>query len=90
MPGAGGDVNTTAPLLLNIFAIVLCGATMITLPVSIAGITFALQAKNARSKGDVVTAKTKAKHSTIAFAATMLFGLALLALWQFVTPAAPR
>lgn len=90
MPGAGGDVNTTTPLLLNVIALVMCGATLISAPLSITGIVFAIQAKNAKAAGDVVTARTKAKHSTTAFAGAMLIGVLLLAIWQFLAPGSPR
>jgi hypothetical protein len=88
MPGAGGDVNTTTPLLLNVIALLMCGATLISAPLSIIGIVFAIQAKNARAAGDVLTARAKAKHSTIAFAGAMVIGVLLLAIWQFLAPAA--
>src|SRR5688500_20398745 len=46
MPGAGGAVNTTTPLLLNVVALVLRGATLVSAPVSIVGIGFAIPSDN--------------------------------------------
>lgn len=90
MPGAGGDVNTTLPLLLNVIALLTCGGTILAAPVAVIGIVFAIQGKNARAAGDVLTARTKAKQSTIAFAASMFLGFVLLLLiWLWLTPA-PR
>jgi hypothetical protein len=86
MPGAGADVNTTAPLLLNLFALVMCGATVFSAPISIAGIVFAIQGKNARASGDVLTARTKAKQSMIAFAGAMLVGVLLIPIWLYLSP----
>ena len=89
MPGAGGDVNTTAPLLLNVVALLLCGATMISAPLSIAGIVFAVQGKSRKEAGDVLGARAKAKQSYVAFAGAMALGLLLLAIWQFLAPSGP-
>jgi hypothetical protein len=90
MPGAGGDVNTTAPLLLNVVALLMCGATIISAPFSILGIVFAIQAKGRKDAGDIVAARAKTKQSFMAFAGAMLMGVILLVVWQFLTPAAPR
>jgi hypothetical protein len=90
MPGAGGDVNTTTPLLLNVIALLMCGATMISAPFSIIGIVFAIQAKGRKDAGDIVAARAKAKQSTMAFAGAMLMGVLLLVLWQFLTPSPSR
>ncbi len=78
MPGAGGDVNTTLPLVLNIVAFLLCGYGLgcVTWALSIIGIVFAVQAGSAKSAGDLVTAKGKAKTSLI----LGIVGLALGAL----------
>lgn len=89
MPGAGGDVNTTLPLLLNVMALVMCGATLITAPLSITGIVFAIRAKNAIAAGDVTTARSKAKQSRMAFVGTLLIGLVLIVIWQLLTPSSP-
>ena len=89
IPGMGGDVNTTTPLLLNVMALILCGASLITSPLSILGIVFAIQAKNAKGIGDLPTARTKAKYSLRFFAGTMAIGVLFLAIWQYLTPATP-
>jgi len=75
MPGAGGDVNTTLPLILNIVAAVLCGAGCLTFIFSIIGIVFAVQGGNAKNAGDLVTAKAKAKTSTLMFIITAVLGV---------------
>jgi hypothetical protein len=74
MPGAGGDVNTTLPLILNIVAAVLCGAGCLTFILSIIGIVFAVQGGNAKNAGDLVTAKAKAKTSMLMFIITAVLG----------------
>ena len=74
MPGAGGDVNTTLPLILNIVAAVCCGAGCVTFILSIVGIVFAVQAGNAKNSGDVVTAQAKAKTSMLMFIITAILG----------------
>ena len=74
MPGAGGDVNTMLPLILNIAAAVLCGAGCVTFILSIVGIVFAVQAGNAKNAGDIATAKGKAKTSMLMFIITAVLG----------------
>jgi len=59
VPGAGGDVNTTLPLVLNIVAI-FCFCI-----VGIIGLIFAIQAGTAKKNGDMETARSKAKLSLI-------------------------
>lgn len=74
MPGAGGDVNTTLPLVLNIVAMIFCcGLGTI---VGIIGLVFAVQAGGAKNTGDLETARGKAKTSLIL--AIVAFGLGLL------------
>ena len=90
MPDIGTDVNTTMPLLLNALALVLCGASVIGAPLAILGLVFAIQAKNAKGIGDVMTARSKAKQSMYFFAGTLLLGpVIFLTIWQFLTPASP-
>ncbi|CAN5908450.1 hypothetical protein BH11MYX4_BH11MYX4_30350 [soil metagenome] len=74
MPGAGGDVNTTLPLILNIVAAVLCGAGCLAFILSIVGIVFAVQGGNAKNAGDLVTAQAKAKTSMLMFIITAVLG----------------
>ena len=61
MPGAGSEVNTTLPLVLNIVgAIICCGLADILF---ILGIVFAVQAGKALKTGDMATAAAKRKTS---------------------------
>jgi hypothetical protein len=61
MPGAGGDVNTTLPLVLSIVELVLCCNVLF----GVLGLVFAIQAGNAKKAGDLETARSKAKLSMI-------------------------
>jgi hypothetical protein len=65
MPGAGGDVNTTTPLILNIVAAFFCSGSCLGSIVAIVGILFAIQAGNAKGAGDLATAQAKAKSSML-------------------------
>lgn len=75
MPGAGGDVNTTLPLILNIVGALFCGGTCVGFILAIVGIVFAVQAGNAKNSGDVMTAKAKAKTSMLMFIITAVLGV---------------
>ncbi|WXB20362.1 CD225/dispanin family protein [Pendulispora albinea] len=74
VPGQGGDVNTTLPLILNIVAL-FCFCL-----VAIPGIVIAVQAGNALKTGDIETARAKAKLSltlaVVAFAVGILANVA--------------
>jgi hypothetical protein len=59
MPGAGGDVNTTMPLVLGILSIFCCW------PAAIFIIMFAIQAKNLKNQGQIDQARSKAKTATL-------------------------
>lgn len=61
MPGAGGDINTTLPLVLSIVQLVCC----CNLLFGTIGLVFAIQAGNAKKTGDLVTASSKAKTAMI-------------------------
>jgi hypothetical protein len=61
MPGAGGDVNTTLPLVLSIVQLVFC----CNLLFGGIGLVFAIQAGNAKKTGDLETARSKAKTAMI-------------------------
>ena len=63
MPGAGGDVNTTLPLILAILQMVLCCNLIF------GGITllFAIQAGNLKKTGDLEGARGKSKTAFIVF-----------------------
>lgn len=75
MPGAGGDVNTTTPLALNVVGMLLCSGTCVSSMVCIVGIVMAVQAGNAKKAGDVMTARAKAKLSMNLFVASMVIGV---------------
>ena len=75
MPGAGGDVNTMTPLILNIVGALFCGGTCVGFILSIVGIVFAVQAGNAKNSGDIATAKGKAKTSMLMFIITAILGV---------------
>jgi hypothetical protein len=75
MPGAGGDVNTMLPLILNIVGALLCGGTCVGFILAIVGIVFAVQAGNAKNAGDIATAQSKAKTSMLMFIITAILGV---------------
>jgi hypothetical protein len=75
MPGAGGDVNTTLPLILNIVGALFCGGTCVGFILAIVGIVFAVQAGNAKNAGDIMTAKAKAKTSMLMAIITAVLGV---------------
>lgn len=75
MPGAGGDVNTTVPLVLSILMIFPCGCSGGIL-LGIPALIFAIQAGNAKKAGDYETARGKAKVSYILVGVG--FGLSVL------------
>lgn len=59
MPGAGGDLNTTLPLILSIVAMVFCCASGFFLP--IVALVFSLQADKLAKTGDTEGARAKIK-----------------------------
>jgi len=61
MPGAGGDVNTTLPMILSIVGFVLCCGLADIL--FIIGFIFAIQAGNMKKTGDIAGAQAKAKSA---------------------------
>jgi len=63
MPGAGGDVNTTLPLILNIAGFFLCGYGCLSAIVFIVGFVFSIQAGNMKKTGNVEAARAKAKSA---------------------------
>jgi len=69
VPGAGGDVNTTLPLVLNIVAL-FCFCL-----VAIPGLIFAIQAGTAKKNGDIETARSKAKLSLILAIVALALGI---------------
>lgn len=83
MPGAGGEVNTTLPLILNIVALVFCSTSCIAPIIAIVGIVFSVQAGNMKKMGDVGGATAKAKSAmtmaivalAIGFVLDVIFGI---------------
>lgn len=75
MPGAGGDVNTKAPLVVAIIATVVCCNVMFGVP----AILFALQAGNAMRAGDVPTARSKVRVAWIVLVLGLLVEAAVVA-----------
>ena len=73
MPGAGGDVNTTLPLILNIIATIFCCGLGTIL--GIVGIVFSIQAGNAKKTGDLETARGKAKTALILAIVAYVLGI---------------
>ncbi len=74
MPGAGGDVNTTLPLVLNIVGLLLCSGTCIGAVLCIVGIVFAVQGSNLKGTGDIESARKKAKTSMTMFIVSAAVG----------------
>jgi hypothetical protein len=63
MPGAGGDVNTTLPMILSCVGFfVCCGLADVLF---IIGFIFSLQAGNMKKTGDVEGARAKAKTAML-------------------------
>jgi hypothetical protein len=63
MPGAGGDVNTTLPMILNIVGFFICVNTCLADILFVIGFVFAIQAGNMKKTGDVEGARGKAKSA---------------------------
>ena len=59
MPGQGGDVNTTLPLVMGIVTVFCCW------PAAIPSIIFAVQAKSLRDQGQMEQARSKAKTAML-------------------------
>jgi hypothetical protein len=78
MPGAGGDVNTTLPLILGIVATVLCCLG------GVPSLIFAILAMNAKKAGDVEGARSKAKIATIIGAIAIVLSLCSTVIWTIV------
>ncbi len=72
MPGAGGDVNTTLPLVLSVISVFCCGFGTI---LGIIGIVLSVQAGSAKNMGDIEGARGKAKMATILAAIGIGIGL---------------
>ena len=74
MPGTGGEVSSTLPLVLNIFATLLSCCSGLGPVLGIVGIVFAVQAGNAKKTGDFDTARARAKLSLILAIAAFIVG----------------
>jgi len=72
MPGSGGPVNTTLPLVLSIVGFLFCGTHLF----GIAAFVLAIIANNSNSVGNIEDARGKAKLSVIISAVG--FGLNLI------------
>jgi hypothetical protein len=73
MPGAGGDVNTTIPLVLSILMIFPCCNLLFGIP----ALVFAIQAGNAKKAGDFETARSKSKVSYIIIGIGMVLSVVI-------------
>lgn len=76
MPGAGGDVNTTLPIILGVLSCLCCG-WFIGLILGIIAIVMAVQAGNAKNMGDIEGARSKAKTATILASVGLGIGILL-------------
>jgi hypothetical protein len=85
MPGAGGDVNTTLPMILSCVGFVLCCGLADIL--FVLGFVFSLQASNMVKTGDIEGGRAKAKTAMtmviIGFALGFIFD-ALWGVYQFI------
>jgi hypothetical protein len=70
MPGAGGDVNTTLPLVLAILSIFPCCNVPLF---GIGGLIFAILAKKAKDEGNLDDARKKIKLTFIVLGAGWAF-----------------
>jgi hypothetical protein len=85
MPGAGGDVNTTLPMILSIVGFFLCcGLADIAFVIAF---VFSLQAGNMLKTGDIEGARAKAKTAMtmaiVGFAVGFVLD-ALYGVWQML------
>lgn len=80
MPGAGGDINTTLPMILNIVGFFLCGYGCLSAIIFVVGFVFSIQAGNMKKTGDVEGARAKAKSAmTMAIVGYVIGVLAVVA-----------
>jgi uncharacterized membrane protein len=77
MPGAGGDVNTTLPMILNIVGFFVCVNTCLADILFIIGFIFAIQAGNMKKTGDIGGAQAKAKTAMTMAIIGFILGLVL-------------
>ncbi|HQY63911.1 MAG TPA: CD225/dispanin family protein [Polyangiaceae bacterium] len=72
MPGAGGDINTTLPLVLSVLSLFCCGLGTV---LGIIGVVLSVQASNAKNRGDLESARGKAKMAVILASVGIALGL---------------
>jgi uncharacterized membrane protein len=87
MPGAGGDVNTTLPLILNIVGFFFCFNTCLADILFIVGFVFAIQGGNMKKSGDIDGARAKTKSAMTMAIIGFVLGIVLDivgAIYQFV------
>ncbi len=65
MPGTGGDLNTTLPMVLNIVGFLLCGYGCLSAIPFIIGFVFTMQANTMRNQGDMAGAMAKRKSAML-------------------------
>jgi hypothetical protein len=83
MPGAGGDVNTTLPLVFSIISVIPCCSGIFFL-LGIVALIFSIQANNAKKTGDMETARGKSKTALIMAIAAIVLGLLQGIGWSIV------
>lgn len=86
MPGAGGEVNTTLPLILNAVGFFICFNTCFATIAFIVGFIFSIQAGNMKKTGDLDGARAKAKTAMTLAIVGYVLGVVLDvlgAIWQF-------
>lgn len=83
MPGAGGDVNTVLPLILNIVSLLFCCWTTYGFGglISIAGLVLAIIAMNSEKSGNIQDAQAKAKLSLILGIVSIVLGFLAIIGW---------
>ena len=81
MPGAGGDVNTTLPLILNALGFFFCFTACISPILFIVGFVFSIQAGNMKKTGDVEGARAKAKTAMTMAIIGYVLGVVLDIIW---------
>jgi len=63
MPGMGGDLNNTLPMVLNIVGFLLCGSGCFSAIPFIVGFVFTLQSNTMKNQGDIAGAMAKRKSA---------------------------
>ena len=84
MPGAGGDINTTLPLILNIVGLVTCSWGCLSGIIFIVGLVFSIQAGNMVKTGDLEGARGKAKSAMTMAIVGFVIGVLAMVGWGIV------